>query len=140
MVIGNFSLLAGLDPKQVQRWFVLVYFDAYEWVEMPNVVGMALFADGGFFASKPYAAAGAYINRMSDYCGDCVYDPKKRTGEGACPFNALYWDFLDRHRERFAKNQRMNMILGNLDRFGDDEVKAIRAEAKTFRDGLKSHY
>lgn len=140
MVIGNFSLLAGLDPKQVQHWFLLVYFDAYEWVEMPNVVGMALFADGGFFASKPYAAAGAYINRMSDYCSGCIYDPKKRTGAGACPFNALYWDFLARHRQRFASNRRMSVILANLDRFEPEELKAIRTEAKRFRESLTSAY
>ena len=140
MVIGNFSLLAGLDPKQVQAWFLLVYFDAYEWVEMPNVVGMALYADGGFFASKPYAAAGAYINRMSDYCSGCRYDPKARTGPDACPFNALYWDFLARNRERFAANRRMSVILANLDRFPAEELAAIGAQAQDFRASLKTSY
>lgn len=130
MVIGNFALLAGLDPKEVQRWFLLVYFDAYEWVEMPNVVGMALYADGGFFASKPYAASGAYIERMSDYCRTCRFDPRKRTGADACPFTTLYWDFLMRHNQRLAGNRRMSVILANIERFDDAERAAIKATAR----------
>ena len=93
MVTGNFALLAGLDPDQVDEWYLVVYADAYEWVEMPNVRGMALHADGGIMGSKPYASSGAYINRMSDYCKSCHYNVKEAVGERACPFNALYWDF-----------------------------------------------
>lgn len=132
MVIGNFCLLAGLDPKQVQEWYLLVYHDAYEWVEMPNVVGMILYADDGFFASKPYAASGAYIDRMSDYCRSCEYDVKKKQGEQACPFNYLYWDFLGRNRERLEKNHRMGVILKNLDRFSAEKKDAIRRDSRRF--------
>ena len=107
MITGNFALLAGLDPAQVDEWYLIVYADAYEWVEMPNVRGMALFADGGIVGSKPYAGSGAYINRMSDYCRGCHYDVKDAVGERACPFNALYWDFMARHSGRFAGNNRM---------------------------------
>ena len=102
MVLGNFCLLAGLDPRQVQEWYLVVYHDAYEWVEMPNVVGMILHADDGLFATKPYAASGNYINRMSDYCENCRYDVKQRTGDDACPFNYLYWDFMARNAGRLS--------------------------------------
>jgi deoxyribodipyrimidine photolyase-related protein len=137
MVIGNFSLIAGLDPREVQEWYLLVYHDAYEWVEMPNVVGMSLYADGGFFASKPYAASGSYIDKMSNYCEHCRYDVKKKNGEKACPFNYLYWDFLMRNRERLAKNQRMGMILGTLGKMSDEKKDAIRADSERFFKSLK---
>jgi len=132
MVIGNFCLLAGLAPKEVQEWYLLVYHDAYEWVEMPNVIGMILYADGGFLASKPYAASGAYIDRMSDYCADCTYSVKAKTGRDACPFNLLYWDFVARHRKELAGNQRMRMPYATLDRMDPDRIATIRAEAKAF--------
>jgi deoxyribodipyrimidine photolyase-related protein len=99
MVIGNFALLAGLDVTAVCEWYLAVYVDAYEWVELPNTLGMALFADGGIMASKPYAASGKYIQKQGDHCKACCYDPKKVTGDGACPYNSLYWHFIDRHRE-----------------------------------------
>lgn len=132
MVIGNFALLAGLDPKQVQEWFLIVYHDAYEWVEMPNVVGMALYADGGVFASKPYAASGAYINRMSTYCSQCRYDPRKKNGPKACPFNYLYWDFVARNRNSLKGNPRMGMIYKTLERMTDEKQAANTDDARRF--------
>ena len=135
MVIGNFCLLTGIDPRQVQEWFLIVYSDAYEWVEMPNVVGMALYADGGFLASKPYAASGAYINRMSDYCGGCAYDVDRKDGEKACPFNYLYWDFLSRNSDVLKGNQRMGLMMGQLDRIGEDKRQQVADDALAFFDG-----
>ena len=132
MVTGNFALLAGLDPDQVDEWYLAVYADAYEWVEMPNTRGMALFADGGVIGSKPYAASGAYINKMSDYCGDCFYDVKDATGERSCPFNALYWDFIARNQDRFAGNIRMAMPLATLAKMAPARVQALRARAERF--------
>ncbi len=136
MVLGNFALLAGIDPAAVSDWFLVVYFDAYEWVELPNVVGMSQFADGGMVASKPYVSSGAYIYRMSDYCGRCAYDVKKKTGEGACPFNALYWDFLARHEKRFAGNARMRNMYGTWSRFTDEKRAEYRTSAANFLDTL----
>jgi deoxyribodipyrimidine photolyase-related protein len=138
MITGNFALLAGINPIDVQDWYLAVYADAYEWVELPNVLGMALHADGGLLASKPYAASGNYINKMSDYCKDCRYDVKKRTGEDACPFNALYWDFIARHQKRFAKNPRMGQTCHTYGKFADAEKAAISKQANTFLDGLIS--
>ena len=129
MVTGNFALLAGLDPAEVDEWYMVVYADAYEWVEMPNTRGMALFADGGIVGSKPYAASGAYINRMSDYCGACAYDVRDAIGERACPFNALYWDFIARHADRLAANPRMAMPVRSLGRLPKDRLVAMRARA-----------
>ncbi|NKE47932.1 cryptochrome/photolyase family protein [Roseomonas frigidaquae] len=138
MVTGNFALLAGLAPAAVNDWYMVVYADAYEWVELPNVQGMALHADGGVMASKPYAASGAYINRMSDYCRGCAYDVKRPTGEGACPFNYLYWDFIARHASRFAKNMRMAMPLRTLAKMDPGKVAAMRAQAAAFLDALEA--
>ncbi len=132
MITGNFALLAGLHPDEVDEWYLIVYADAYEWVEMPNVRGMALHADGGIMGSKPYAASGAYINRMSDYCRGCQYDVKLAVGEGACPFNALYWDFIARHSERFAQNPRMAMPVRTLAKMDPARVSAIREQAAGF--------
>lgn len=132
MVIGNFALLAGFEPKQVQDWYLEIYHDAYDWVEMPNVVGMILFADGGVVASKPYAASGAYINRMSDYCGSCRYAVTKKNGPKACPFNYLYWNFLVENRDRFRENHRMRMIYKTLDRMGEKKKAAVREDSDRF--------
>jgi deoxyribodipyrimidine photolyase-related protein len=129
MITGNFALLAGLDPKAVQEWYLAVYADAYEWVEAPNTIGMALHADGGLLASKPYAASGNYINRMSNYCDGCSYDPTVSVGERACPFNALYWNFLALHRERFAGNARMPYVYANWDKMGANKQAALRRQA-----------
>ena len=136
MVIGNFALLAGLEPRGVCDWFLAAYTDAVEWVELPNTLGMALHADGGIVGSKPYVASGAYIKRMSNYCTGCSYDPGKRSGAGACPFNLLYWDFLARHRPRLGANPRMALAVRNLDRIEATELARIRAAAAGFLDGL----
>jgi deoxyribodipyrimidine photolyase-related protein len=132
MVLGNFALLAGVDPRAISDWFLVVYADAYEWVELPNVVGMSQFADGGRLGSKPYVSGGAYINRMSDYCGDCRYDVTQKTGEDACPFNALYWDFLARHEKRLRGNHRMGPVYRNWERMTDEQRHAYRRSAKAF--------
>ncbi len=136
MVLANFALLAGIDPAEVSEWFLIVYDDAYEWVETPNVIGMGLFADGGMMASKPYAAGGAYINRMSDYCRGCKFDVKKRTGEGACPFNSLYWDFLGRNRTLLGRNHRLLRMYDGWDRFDEAEQGRIKAQAAEFLGAL----
>ena len=130
MVTGNFALLAGVDPGQVHEWYLSVYADAYEWVEAPNTIGMSQFADGGIIASKPYVSSGAYINRMSDYCKTCEYSVSKKTGEGACPFNLLYWHFLDRHRDRFEGNPRMAQMYRTWDRMDADRRKTVLKDAE----------
>ncbi len=132
MVTGNFALLAGLDPDEVDEWYLVVFADAYQWVELPNVRGMALHADGGIMGSKPYASSGAYINRMSDYCKGCLYDVKEAVGDRACPFNALYWDFIARHRDRFAQNNRMAMPVRTLDKMNAARIAAVRERAAAF--------
>ncbi len=132
MITGNFALLAGIEPKEVEEWYLLVYADAYEWVELPNTHGMALYADGGLMASKPYAGSGAYINRMSDYCKHCVYDVRQRTGERACPFNFLYWHFLMRNEAILRPNPRMSLPYQLLDRLSEQEKTQIRQQAEQF--------
>jgi deoxyribodipyrimidine photolyase-related protein len=136
MITGNFALIAGIDPHAVHAWYLSVYADAYEWVEAPNTIGMSLFADGGVLASKPYAASANYIRRMSNYCDGCRYDPGKRTGERACPFNFLYWDFIARHETRFGGNPRMAFPVKTWRRFSADEQAAIRKEAASFLERL----
>jgi deoxyribodipyrimidine photolyase-related protein len=113
-----------------------VFADAFEWVEAPNTLGMSQFADGGRLASKPYAASAAYLRRMGDFCDGCRYDPGKRTGDTACPFNFLFWDFLARHRERFEDHPRLGVLYRTFDRFAAAERQAIREQARRFRDGL----
>ena len=132
MVLGNFALLAGLSPKEVNEWFLIVYADAYEWVELPNVSGMALYADGGVLASKPYASGGAYIERMSNYCRSCHYKVKQKNGEQACPFNYLYWDFLIRHQDRLSGNARMGMMYRTLSKMSDEKRAAILTDSQRF--------
>jgi len=136
MVTGNFALLAGVNPSEVHDWYLRVYVDAFEWVEAPNVVGMSQFADGGVIASKPYVSSGAYINRMSDYCKSCHYKVSRKSGEGACPFNLLYWHFLDRHRDRFEGNARMGNMYRTWDRMDADHRKTVLREAGVFLDRL----
>ncbi len=132
MVLGNFAMLIGVEPAQVEEWYLVVYADAYEWVELPNVHGMSQFADGGLLGSKPYAGGGAYINRMSDHCGKCRYDVKQRVGPDACPFNALYWDFLARHRATLGGNNRLLRMYDSWDRFSPERQAATRASAAAF--------
>lgn len=132
MVLGNFALLAGINPDEVNEWYMLVYADAYEWVELPNVTGMCLYADGGFLATKPYASSGAYINRMSNYCKGCRYKVSKKSGEEACPFNYLYWEFLIRNEKQLRGNHRLNMVYSNLDKQGKERRQEIKADAKKF--------
>jgi deoxyribodipyrimidine photolyase-related protein len=133
MVIGNFALLAGLNPQALHHWYLGVYIDAFEWVELPNTLGMSQFADGGLLATKPYVSSAAYIDRMSDYCKGCVYDKKQRVGDTACPFNALYWEFFDRHAARFQRNPRIGMAYRQLEKMPEAELEAIRAQAKALR-------
>ncbi len=137
MVLGNFCLLAGINPRDVQDWYLAVYADAYEWVELPNVSAMILYADGGNLATKPYAASGNYINKMSDYCKECSYSVSKKTGEGACPFNPLYWHFMDRHRDRLSSNHRIGRIYSTWDRMDDEKKRNYLDSAEVFLDSLE---
>jgi deoxyribodipyrimidine photolyase-related protein len=136
MVTGTFALIAGIDPHELHEWYLAVYADAYEWVEVPNTVGMSQFADGGLLASKPYAASGAYIDRMSDYCGGCRYKVKLKAGPDACPFNYLYWDFISRHEDRFIKNPRMAQMVRTYQRMSDERKAEIAGDAKGFLAGV----
>jgi deoxyribodipyrimidine photolyase-related protein len=133
MVTGLYALLLGVQPQQVHAWYLAVYVDAVEWVELPNVLGMSQYADGGLMASKPYAASGSYIDRMSDHCRGCRYKPKQRIGPQACPFTTLYWDFLARNAQRLAGNARMALQLKNLARIAPAEMAAITAQADALR-------
>ena len=136
MVTGNFALLAGVDPAQVHEWYLSVYIDAFEWVEAPNTIGMSQWADGGVVGSKPYVSSGAYIDRMSDYCGTCSYAVKQKSGAKACPFNLLYWQFLIRHRDRFASNPRMAQMYRTWDKMEAGHRTTVLAEAADFLDRL----
>jgi len=129
MVTGNFALLAGVKPEAICDWYLAVYIDAFDWVELPNTLGMVMHADGGYLGSKPYAASGKYIQRMSDHCQNCHYRVQDATGDRACPFNSLYWHFIDRHREDFANNPRMTMMYRNWDKQKPERRKALRARA-----------
>ncbi|MEP0961646.1 MAG: cryptochrome/photolyase family protein [Roseobacter sp.] len=139
MVLGNFALLAGLHPDEVNEWYMLVYADAYEWVELPNVTGMVLFADGGQLGSKPYAASGAYINRMSNYCSSCKYKPTVKNGPTACPFNYLYWDFLARNDGKLRGNPRMGFMYKNLDRMDDGKRQAVQDDSRRFFNAIEAN-
>jgi deoxyribodipyrimidine photolyase-related protein len=130
MVIGNFALLAGLDPTELHQWYLGIYIDAFEWVEAPNTLGMSQWADGGRLATKPYVSSAAYLQRMGNHCKGCVYDPKKRTGEKACPFNALYWDFFDRHRAQFKDNPRLGVVYHQLASMDNEALTALKAQAR----------
>jgi len=129
MVTGNFAMLAGINVKQVQDWYLAVYSDAYEWVEMPNTLGMAVFGDGGIVGSKPYAASGKYINKMSNFCSSCPFNPNETTTDDACPFNALYWNFMARNRTKLEKNQRLPFVYATWEKFGSQKQNAILNKA-----------
>jgi deoxyribodipyrimidine photolyase-related protein len=133
MVTGNFALLAGVHPRHISDWYLAMYVDAVDWVTLPNTLGMAMHADGGVVGSKPYAASGRYIHRMSNYCRSCRFDPGERTGARACPFTTFYWDFLLRHEHRFRANRRMAMILKGLGRIGVGERRVIVDQATRLR-------
>ena len=133
MILSNFGLIYGVEPAQLNRWFHAGYIDAFHWVTTPNVVEMGLYG-AGVFATKPYAASANYVDKMSDYCGDCPYYKTKTTGEGACPFNTLYWDFLDRNEERLRSNHRMGLVYSHLDNKSEEELTAIREQAVDVRE------
>ena len=133
MVLANYGLLFGIQPQAFTGWFHRMFIDAYDWVMQTNVIGMGLFADGGLLASKPYAASGAYIQRMSNYCRSCSFDPKRRSGEGSCPFTSMYWDFLARHRQLLGRNPRMALMMKQLEKISDEELAAIQATAAQHR-------
>jgi deoxyribodipyrimidine photolyase-related protein len=136
MVTGIFGLLAEIKPQEVEDWYLGVYIDAVEWAELPNVAGMALYANDGRFTSKPYIASGAYIKRMSNYCGNCRYRPEVKTGASACPFTTFYWHFLDKHEATLASNPRTSLMVRNLMRMSDGERAAIRDQAKSMLNQL----
>jgi deoxyribodipyrimidine photolyase-related protein len=136
MVLSNLALVTGVSPQKFLDWMREQFVDASDWVMVPNVIGMATHADSGLLMTKPYAAGGAYLNRMTEFCGGCRYDPKKRVGEDACPFTTLYWDFLDRHRETFAQNHRMGQQLAGLNRLSD--LPEVRLRAAEVLQGLNA--
>lgn len=138
MVTGNLALLAGIAPREIERWYLAVYADAVEWVEMPNTLGMAVFADGGKMASKPYAASGAYIDRMSDFCKECTYDVKKKIGANSCPFNYLYWAFLIRNRSRLENNPRMAMPFRTLEKWSPEKKEMYLNDTASFLNSISS--
>jgi deoxyribodipyrimidine photolyase-related protein len=133
MVTGNFALTAGIHPRALSEWYLGMYVDAVDWVTLPNTLGMVMHADGGIVGTKPYAATGKYIQRMSNYCDGCRYDPARRHGPDACPLTTFYWDFLLRHRRRFAENPRMGLALGHVQRMSQSERKTIRSQARARR-------
>ena len=130
MVTGMFGILAEFHPREVEAWYLAVYVDAVEWVELPNVAGMALYANGGRFTSKPYVATGAYIKRMSNYCGNCKYKPELKVGENACPITTLYWNFLINHYETFSRNPRTALMAKNVDRFSESDIVEVQVRAQ----------
>lgn len=138
MITGNFALLIGADPFAVHEWYLAVYLDAFEWVELPNTLGMSQFGDGGMLGSKPYASSGSYINRMSDYCGECRYNVKERVGENACPFNSLYWHFMARNEDTLRGNHRLAMPYRNLDKMNAGVRKGLLDHADGFLNNLST--
>ena len=139
MVLSNFSNLTRTDPRELNRWFRFAYVDAYEWVVLPNVLGMSTFADGGMLASKPYVSSGNYINKMSNYCKSCEYSISKKTGDNACPFNYLYWNFVDEQREAFEESGRNSFMVNMYKKKSDEEKQAIKDSTENFIRQLKRY-
>lgn len=137
MVIGNFALLAGLQPQAVHEWYLGVYIDAFEWVELPNTLGMSQFADGGKLATKPYVSSASYIDKMSDYCQGCKYDKKQRIGANACPFNSLYWQFFMQHKQKLASNPRLGIVYAQLAKMDDSTQQQIHQQASHYLSKLE---
>ena len=135
MVMGNFAMLAGVHAREVADWYLAMFVDAVDWASNPNTIGMSQHADHGVVGTKPYAASGKYIARMSNYCKGCKYDPRERSGSSACPFNTLYWDFLLRHADRFRSNNRMAMMIKNAERIKKGERVELTTRASELRDG-----
>ena len=138
MVTGNFALLAGIHPDEVDNWYLGIYIDAFEWVEITNTRGMSQFADGGIVGSKPYVSSAAYINKMSDYCGNCHYSCDKKVGEKACPFNSLYWNFFDQHAEKLRSNPRLGMMLNVWNKMSNDDQTAILLQASSYLNQIET--
>jgi deoxyribodipyrimidine photolyase-related protein len=138
MITGMFALLIGVKPAEINDWYMVVYFDAYEWVELPNTHGMAIYADGGVVGTKPYAASGSYINKMSNYCKNCKYNYKEKYAEDACPFNYLYWNFMVKHQKKLANNQRLRFAYNALERMNEDDISKLRSKAEEFIRKLSS--
>ncbi len=138
MVTGNFAMLSGINPDELDQWYLGIYIDAYEWVEITNTRGMSQYADGGIVGTKPYAASASYIHKMGDHCKSCHYQHTKKTGENACPFNSFYWDFLDRHRDLLGKNQRMSMMYRVWDKYDSDEQQALKRQAAHYLENIES--
>jgi deoxyribodipyrimidine photolyase-related protein len=138
MITGNYALLSGVHPDAVDAWYLGIYMDAVQWVELINTRGMSQFADGGIVATKPYISSANYINKMSDYCGACRYDPRVKTGERACPFNSLYWDFLHRNRSRLEKNPRVAVMYRTWDRMDESSRKALIKQARRYKTPVQS--
>lgn len=136
MITGNFSLLAGIDPQQVHHWYLGIYIDAFEWVELPNTLGMSQYADGGLLASKPYVSSAAYINKMSNYCSDCFYNYKEKITDNACPFNALYWNFFEKNHDKLSKNPRLGIVNSQLKKMDIIQIKEIKERAKNILNDL----
>lgn len=138
MVTGNFALLAGIEPKEVDQWYLGIYIDAIEWVELPNTRGMSQYADGGIIATKPYVSSANYINKMGNYCQNCHYQQSKKTGDGACPFNSLFWNFIDQHLDQWKSNQRMSMMVRNWEKQNPQSKQALLDQAKSYLEEIEN--
>lgn len=136
MVTGNFALLAGIEPQKVDDWYLGIYVDAIQWVELPNTRGMSQWADGGLVATKPYVSSANYIDKMSDYCGSCYYSKKEKVGEKACPFNSLYWNFIDRHLDKWENNHRMGMMVANWKKQDPEQKAEILERAQNILENI----
>ena len=138
MITGNFCLISGIDPTEVDAWYLGIYIDAIEWVEMPNTRGMSQFADGGIVGSKAYAASGNYVNKMSNYCSNCHYKVNKTLEDSACPLNSLYWHFMDKHQDKFANNPRSRMVYANWNKKTDAQRQQVLDKAKSLQVNIEN--